>query len=55
MSRPVLRVIGRRFGETMSDLLMMALVVGAFALSAAYALFCDDLARRPAATGEDLG
>jgi F0F1-type ATP synthase membrane subunit c/vacuolar-type H+-ATPase subunit K len=36
----------------MSDLLMLALVTGAFAVAAVYAQFCDAIARRPAAIGE---
>ena len=47
------RAIRRRFSETMSDLLMMALVGAAFALAAGYARFCDGLVRRPAATGDN--
>jgi hypothetical protein len=37
----------------MFDLVMMALVGAAFALSVAYALFCDGFVRRPAASGEN--
>jgi hypothetical protein len=41
-----------RFRKAMSDLLMLALVVAAFAVAAVYAQFCDAITRRPAADGE---
>jgi hypothetical protein len=37
----------------MSDLLMLALIVAAFAVATAYARFCDELARPAMNTGED--
>jgi hypothetical protein len=41
-----------RFRKAMSDLLMLALVVAAFAGAAVYAQFCDAITRRPAADRE---
>ena len=37
----------------MADVLMMALVVAAFAVAALYVGFCERLARRPELPGED--